>query len=121
MSKASLRERLESVSEITLNVEGGRSGRDIPRSVWFVMTAIRHICFQFRALTQIGITTCVQNFLADPTLKISVNGVEGILSGKPITESGKADDVVKKFKSKYGESDVKKYYPKTNVTVGVPL
>jgi hypothetical protein len=32
-----------------------------------------------------------------------------------------ADDILDKFRSKYGEADVKKYYPKPDVAVEVPL
>jgi hypothetical protein len=64
--------------------------------------------------------------LVEPTLKISVNrgvgGEEEIpVRGKPITDSNRVDDIVRKFKSKYGEGDVKRYYPKTDVVVEVPL
>ena len=41
--------------------------------------------------------------------------------GKPITDSKRVDDVVKKFRSKYGEEDMKKYYTKFDVAVEVPL
>jgi glutaminase len=55
-------------------------------------------------------------------LKISVNGGEEIPArGKPITDSNRVDDIVRKFKSKYGEGDVKKYYPKVDVAVEIPL
>jgi hypothetical protein len=55
-------------------------------------------------------------------LKISVNGGEEIPSrGEPITDRNSVDDIVRKFKSKYGEGDVKKYYPKTDVAVEVSL
>ena len=36
MSKADLHQRLNSANEITLSVKGRKSGRDIPRPVWFV-------------------------------------------------------------------------------------
>ncbi|MGB6673784.1 MAG: hypothetical protein WBE34_15245 [Candidatus Nitrosopolaris sp.] len=36
MSKADLHERLNRAYEITLSVKGRKSGRDIPRPVWFV-------------------------------------------------------------------------------------
>ena len=62
-----------------------------------------------------------KNLLADPTLKISVNGLEISIKGKPITDNNRVDDVVKKFKSKYGEGDVKKYYAKFDVAVEVPF
>jgi hypothetical protein len=54
-------------------------------------------------------------------LKISTNGVETSAEGKPITDSNRVNDIVKKFKSKYGEGDVKKYYTKFDVAAEVPL
>jgi hypothetical protein len=54
-----------------------------------------------------------------PTLKISVNGAGTTARGKPITDSNRVDDILRKFKSKYG-GDVKKYYPKVDVAVEVP-
>ena len=54
-------------------------------------------------------------------LKISANGEEIPATGKPISDSNKVDEIVRKFKSKYGETDVKKYYTKFDVAVEVPL
>jgi pyruvate formate-lyase activating enzyme-like uncharacterized protein len=54
-------------------------------------------------------------------LKISANGVEISTKGKPITDNNRVDDIVKKFKSKYGEGEVKKYYTKFDVAVEVLL
>jgi hypothetical protein len=59
--------------------------------------------------------------LVDPTLKVSVNDIEIPATGELITDSNRVDDIVRKFKSKYGEGDVKKYYPKVDVAVEVPL
>jgi hypothetical protein len=66
-------------------------------------------------------TRWYKNLLANPILKISVNGVETSAEGKPTIGSNRVDDIVRKFKSKYGEGDVKKYYPKPDVAVEVPL
>jgi hypothetical protein len=52
-------------------------------------------------------------------LKISVNGVEIPVRGKPITDRNGVNDIFGKFESKYGE--VKKYYPKVDVAVEVAL
>jgi hypothetical protein len=54
-------------------------------------------------------------------LKISVSGEEIPTKAKPISDSNKVDDILNKFRSKYGETDVKKYYPKVDVAVEVPL
>ena len=66
-------------------------------------------------------TNWYKNLLVDPTLKISVNGIEIPAKGKLITDSNGVDDVVKRFKSKYGEGDVKRYYTNFDVAVEVPL
>ena len=116
MSKADLFERLDKASEITLSVKGRKSARDIPRPVWFV-----HESNTLYLLPNYGSdTNWYKNFLANPTLKISVSGSEEIPTrGAAITDSGRAKDVLSKFSSKYG--DVRKYYPKPDVAVQVPL
>ena len=119
MSKADIRQRLERASEIRLSVRDRKSGRNIPRPVWFVHEGGTVYLLPVRGSE----TNWYKNLLVDSTLKISVNGGEEIHAarGKPITDSNRVDDIVKKFKSKYGEGDVKKYYPKTDVAVEVPL
>ena len=119
MSKADLYKRLDKVSEITLSVKGRKSGRDIPRPVWFVHEGNT----LYLLPVQGSDTNWYKNLLTDPTLKISVNGGGGEIPvrGKPITDRNSVDDIVRKFKSKYGEGDVKRYYPKADVAVEVPL
>ena len=117
MSKADLYQRLDRVDEITLSVKGRKSGRDIPRPVWFVHEGNTLYMLPVQGTD----TNWYKNFLADPTLKISVNGAEMTVRGKPITDRNRVDDIVKKFKSRYSEGDVKKYYTKFDVAVEVPL
>ena len=81
------------------------------------MKATLSICYQSRGSD----TNWYKNLLVDPTLKISVNGAEIAAKGKPMTDSSRVDDIVRKFKSNYGEGDVKKYYTKLDVAVEVPL
>ena len=66
-------------------------------------------------------TNWYKNFQEDKTLKISVSGEEIPAKGKPISYSNRVDDILNKFRSKYGEADVKKYYPNVDVAVEVPL
>ncbi len=117
MSKADLHQRLKRAYEITLSVKGRKSGRDIRRPVWFVHE--RNTLYLLPV--QGSDTNWYKNLLIYPTLKISINGVEISESGKPITDGNSVDDIVGKFRSKYGEGDVKRYYPKTDVAVEVPL
>ena len=117
MSKADLHQRLNRVSEIRLSVKGRTSGRDIPRPVWFVHEGNT----LYLLPVQGSDTNWYKNLLVDSNLRISVNGTENTYSGKPITDSNRVEDIVRKFKSKYGEGDVKKYYPKVDVAVEVQL
>jgi hypothetical protein len=102
MSKSNFYQELNSASEITLSAKGRKSGRDIPRPVWFV-----HEHNTLYLLPNYGSdTNWYKNFLANQTLKVSVSGEE---------ISARGWDVVSKFSSKYG--DVRKYYPKPDVAV----
>jgi hypothetical protein len=117
MSKDDLRQRLKKVYEITLNIKGRKSGKDIPRPVWFV-----HETNTLYLLPVYGSdTNWYKNMVVDPTLKISVNDLEIIERGKPITDNNMVNDVVKKLKSKYGEGELKKYYTNFDVAVEVTL
>lgn len=120
--EADLSQKLNRASEITLSVKGRKSGRDISRLVWFVHEGSTLYLLPVQGSN----TNWYKNLLADSTLKISVSnnrsgGEELSARGQPITASSKVNDVVSKFKSKYGEGDVKKYYPKTDVAVEIQL
>ena len=115
MSKADLHRRLNSANEITLSVKGRKSGRDIPRPVWFVYDGNT----LYLLPVQGSGTSWYKILLVDPTLKISDNGIEISVRGKPITDSKRVDDIVRKFKSKYGEGDVKRYYTIFDIAVEV--
>ena len=117
MSKADLYQKLNRVYEITLSVKGRKSGTDIARLVWFVHEGNTLYLLPVQGSN----TNWYKNLLVGPTLKISVNGVEVPAGGEPITDSNRVDDIVRKFKSKYGEGEVKKYYTKFDVAVEVPL
>jgi hypothetical protein len=117
MSKDDLYQRLDRIYEIRLSVKGRKTGRDIPRPVWFVHEGNT----LYLLPVQGSDTTWYKNLLVDPTLKISVNGIELSVRGKPLTDSNRVEDIVKKFRSKYGEGEVKKYYTKFDVAVEVLL
>ena len=102
MSKDDLFQRLDGAYEIKLSVKGRKSGKDIPRPVWCVHEGNT----LYLLPVQGSDTSWYKNLLVDPTLKISVNGVEIPARSKPITDSNRVDDIARKFKSKYGEGDV---------------
>jgi hypothetical protein len=117
MSKANLHQRLNRISEITLSVKGRKSGKDIPRPVWFVHEGST----LYLLPVQGSDTNWHKNLLVNPRLKISINGTEIPTRGNPIADRNRVDDIVRRFRSKYGDGEVKKYYTKLDVAVEVPL
>jgi hypothetical protein len=118
MTEPDLYQKLDRTNEIELTVKGRKSGIDIPRPVWFVRKGKTLYLLPVNGSD----TDWYKNMLVNPMLKLSLNGTE-ILSakGRPITNKNQVADVVRKFKSRYGEGEVKKYYTKFDVAVEVPL
>jgi hypothetical protein len=118
MSKDDLHQKLNRAYETTLTVKGRKSGKDIPRPVWFMYEG----SMLYLLPVQGSDTNWYKNLLFDPMVKISINGgIEILARGQPITDNNDVNEVVNKFKFKYGEGDVKKYYTKFDVAVEVPL
>jgi hypothetical protein len=118
VSKGDIHQKLDRASEITLNVKGRKSGKDIPRPVWFAYEGNT----LYLLPVQGSDTNWYKNMLAGSILNISVNSVKVLAAtGKPITDINGVNEVMNKFKSKYGEGDVKKYYTKFNAAVEVPI
>jgi hypothetical protein len=117
MSKSELKDALDRTSEIELTVKGRKSGQHISRPVWFV----HENDILYLLPVQGSDTNWYKNLLKDPTMKISINGMQITKNAKPITDSNKVKDIVDKFRSKYGSSEVKKYYTKFDVGVELAL
>lgn len=117
MSKVDILEKLSMANEITLTVKGRKSGRDIPRPVW--------LAYEGNTLYLLPVqgsnTNWYKNLLAGSMMKISIDGIEIHATGKPITDGDIVENIVEKFRNKYGEGDIKKYYTKFDVAVKVPL
>jgi hypothetical protein len=118
MSESKHYAALDRSSEIELTVIGRKSGREISRPVWFV----REGNILYLLSLQGSETNWYKNMQKNPNLKISGDGQEIITgNGKAITDQMKVKEVIEKFKSKYGNSDVKKYYTKFDVCVELDL
>ena len=117
MSKT-LNDEFDKADEIELSVTGRVSGQEIPRPVWFV----REGDILYLLPVQGSDTNWYKNVLKNPNMKISVSGKKMITGkAKAITDANKVKEVVAKFRSKYGVSDVKKYYTKLDAYVELLL
>jgi Uncharacterized protein conserved in bacteria (DUF2255) len=102
MSRPDIYQRLDRAREIELTVKGRKSGNDIPRPVWFVREGKTLYLLPVSGSD----TNWYKNMLANPMLKLSLNGTEVLSAkGRPITDGSQVADVVRKFKSRYSEGE----------------
>jgi hypothetical protein len=113
MSESGLKNASEESMEIELTVTGRKSQRKISRPVWFV-----HEDNSLYLLPLHGSdTNWYKNILHDSDVEIFVDGQQYNGESKAIIDSNKVKEIVNKFISKYGESEVNKYYTKFDVCV----
>ena len=108
-----LKDRLSRYREINLSVTGRKSGRTISQPVWFVFDDDKVYLLPVRGSD----TQWYKNVLKDPSIRIDARGADAEFRAVPITDQAQVSAVVEKFRTKYGASDVKKYYSKFDVAV----
>lgn len=108
---------LKKEREIELTVRGRKSGKSLPRPVWFVLKGKELLLLPVTGTD----SQWYKNILRDPQVKISSN--KQSLNGKlrAMTEKGQVEKVIELFREKYGASDVERYYPKPNVAASLLL
>ena len=117
-SLSKLKKELDSADEIRLTVVGRKSGKKIPRPVWFV-----HYADKILLIPGYGSKTqWYKNVLKNPMIEISAKKETYPLRAHTVTDPKRVNQIVDKFREKYGEDDVKKYYPGSfDVAIEVPL
>jgi deazaflavin-dependent oxidoreductase (nitroreductase family) len=112
-----LKDRLARYHEIKISVIGRKSGKTISIPVWFVLEGEK----LYLLPVQGSDTQWYKNVLKNPQIRIDARDAEAKVSARPITKSDSVKSVMEKFREKYGAGDVKKYYSKFDVAVGVEL
>ena len=112
-SNDALKDRLSRYREINLSVTGRKSGRTISQPVWFVYDDDKVYLLPVRGSD----TQWYKNVLKDSSIRIDARGSDAEFRAVPITDPARVSSVVEKFRTKYGASDVKKYYSKFDVAV----
>ncbi len=116
MSKRDLK-GISTANEIDLTVKGRKSGQDISRPVWFVQEVDK----LYLLPVQGSDTNWYRNVLKNPNVKISAQRQDLSGKAKTITDDKKVKEIVEKFRSKYGNSDIQKYYSKLDVGIELAL
>jgi len=108
---------LTSTKEIDLTAIGRRTGRKSSRPVWFVREGSTIYLLPVKGSE----SDWYKNVLEHPELTLGADGATWKGRAMPITDRAEVQEVVEKFRQKYGAGDVKKYYSKFDVAVKVPL
>jgi deazaflavin-dependent oxidoreductase (nitroreductase family) len=108
-----LKTRLSRSREIHISVTGRKSGRTISIPVWFVLDDDK----LYLLPVQGSDTQWYKNVLKNPSIQIKAGSAEAELKIATITNAKQVSSVVEKFRGKYGDGDVKKYYSKFDVAV----
>ena len=108
---------LASSGEVEITVTGRRSGRSISTPVWFV-----HEGGSLYLLPVKGSDSdWYRNVMAKPEMRISAKGRKITVKANPVSDAGKVEEVVEKFRSKCGAGEIRKYYSKLDAAVEVPI
>ena len=117
MSLALFKQALEGTDEIEVTVTGRSSGRKITNPVWFVREGDELYLLPVRGSD----ADWYRNVLKTPAIWLSADGSEFSATGKPITDPAEVQDVVDKFRAKYGAGEITRYYSKLDVALEIPL
>jgi deazaflavin-dependent oxidoreductase (nitroreductase family) len=108
---------LDQADEVELTVTGRVSGRPSSRPVWVVRDGERVYLLAAKGSD----SQWFKNVRANPTVRIRVSGETITGLARPITDAVGVQDVVDKFRHKYGAADLKRYFAKLDAAAEVPL
>jgi deazaflavin-dependent oxidoreductase (nitroreductase family) len=103
--------------EIELTVTGRNSGRQISIPVWFVRDGEKLYLVPVKGSD----SDWYKNVLKTPTIRLAAEAAELNATATPTSDTANVEQVLDKFRAKYGARDVEAYYPKRDVAVEVPL
>ena len=112
-----LRKTLDARQEIKVTVTGRTSGREITNPVWFVREGDKLY------LVPVGGSDAdwYKNALKTRSVRLAAGATHLSARITPISDKRKVDQILDKFRAKYGARDVEAYYPRRDAAVEVPL
>jgi hypothetical protein len=117
MATSDFEKALGSTRELEITVTGRKSGRKVSMPVWFVSEG--------GVLYLLPVTGSdshwYKNVVRTPTMDLAARGKKTTVKPKRIADSKKVKEVVAKFRAKYGDADVAKYYSKFDVCLEIGL
>lgn len=108
---------LQDTDQIEITVTGRVTRKQITVTVWFAAENGT----LFLVPVHGSDTDWYKNELVTPELEITAGAASISATATPIADPGRVQEIVGKFRAKYGADQVARFYPKTDVAVEVPL
>ena len=116
MTQTDFRVALQGASEIEITVTGRTSGRSLTYPIWFALDGDKLYLIPVKGSD----TEWYKNVRKTLSIRLEARGKTLIVGPRFLTDQAHLDQVLEKFRAKYGRT-VKSYYPKYDVAVEVPL
>jgi deazaflavin-dependent oxidoreductase (nitroreductase family) len=117
MAGEEFNQALDDSREIELTVTGRTSGREISIPVWFVRDGEKLYLVPVKGSD----SDWYKNVLKTPTIRLAAEAAQLNATATPTSDTANVEQVLDKFRAKYGARDVEAYYPKQDVAVEIPL
>jgi deazaflavin-dependent oxidoreductase (nitroreductase family) len=108
---------LADTDQIEITVTGRRTGQKRSNPVWFVREG--ETLYLLPVSGSSG--DWYRNVRKTPTMRLAARGAEVMTHPSTVTDPGEVDDIVDKFRDKYGADQVRAYFKKLDAAVEVPL
>jgi deazaflavin-dependent oxidoreductase (nitroreductase family) len=117
MAGEEFKQALDDSREIELTVTGRTSGREISIPVWFVRVGEKLYLVPVKGSD----SDWYKNVLKTPTIRLAAEAAQLEATATPTSDTTDVEQILDRFRAKYGARDVEAYYPKHDVAVEVPL
>lgn len=113
MTDSDFRKALNSAQELRISFVGRKTGKKFSIPVWFVTIG------ENVQLLPVGGTKSkwYKSILKNPLIELEVSSKKVSARSRPTQDRKTIEDVMDRFRSKYGGGDVKRYYPGQDAAV----
>ena len=113
----SFKNLLKGRREIHIGISGRKSSRLIYLPVWFLLDDDRILLLPVEGSR----TNWFRNLEKKPVIKVRIDDRDREFNATILRDRGRVDYIIGKFKDKYGESEIQRWYGVFDVAVEVPL
>lgn len=117
MSDGEFRKALESASELNITFVGRKTGKKFSTPVWFVNDGDKVCLLPVRGSK----SNWYRNLLKNPNMELRVSNKKTTASARLTSDRTRVEEIVGKFRAKYGAGDVKRYYPGQDAAVELSI